>query len=63
MLSLFLFSPPKIPYPLPPALLPKPPTPIPGPGIPLYWGIDPSHDLGPLHSLMANYAILSYICS
>jgi hypothetical protein len=39
MLSPFLVSPPKIPYPLP--LLPNPPTPIPGPGIPLYWVIEP----------------------
>jgi hypothetical protein len=23
---------------------PYPPTPIPGPGIPLYWGIEPSQD-------------------
>ena len=53
MFSPFLFFPLKIPYsPLP--LLPNPPTPIPGPGIPLYWGIEPSQDQGPLLPLMTN---------
>jgi hypothetical protein len=52
MLTHFLVSPPKIPYPLP--LLPDPPTPIPGPGIPLHWGIELSQDLGPLFSLMTD---------
>jgi hypothetical protein len=46
MLSPFLVSPPKIPYPLP--LYPNPSTPISGPGIPLYWNIEPSQDPGPL---------------
>jgi hypothetical protein len=27
-------------------LLPNPPTPIPGPGLPLYWAIEPSQDKG-----------------
>jgi|UPI0000468C1B hypothetical protein len=40
MLSPFLVSPPKIPYPLPSPLHPNSPTPIPDPGIPLYWGIE-----------------------
>jgi hypothetical protein len=48
MLSPFLVSPQKIPDPLPLPLLPNPPTPIPGPGIPLYWGLEPSQDQGPL---------------
>jgi hypothetical protein len=63
MLSPFLVSPPKIPYPLPLPLVPNPPTPIPRPGIPLYWGKEPSKDLGPLLPLMTNKAILFYICS
>jgi hypothetical protein len=46
--------PPKILYPLPLPLLPSPPTPIPGPGIPLYWGIEPSQDQGPLLPLMTD---------
>ena len=54
MLSPFLISPPKIPYPLPLPLLPNPPTPIPGPGIPLYYGIEPSQDQEPLLQLMTN---------
>jgi hypothetical protein len=60
MLSPFLVSPLKIPYPLPLALLPNPPTPIPGPSIPLHWGIEPSQDQGPLLPLMINKAILYY---
>ena len=44
--------PPKIPYPLSLPLLPNPPTPIPGPGIPIYWGIEPSQDQGTLLPLM-----------
>jgi hypothetical protein len=31
------------------------------PGIPLYWGIKPSQDQGPLHLLMPNKTILCYI--
>jgi hypothetical protein len=54
MLAPFLDSPPKIPYLLPQPLLPNPPTPIPGPGIPLYWGIEPSQDQGPLLQLMTD---------
>jgi hypothetical protein len=49
-LSLFPLQKSPIPSLLP--LLPYPPTPIPGPGIPLYWGIEPSQDLGPLLPLM-----------
>ena len=52
MLYPFLVSPLKIPSPLPLLLLPKPPTPISGPGITLYWGIEPSQYQGPLLSLM-----------
>jgi hypothetical protein len=52
MLSPFLISPPKILYPLPsPPAPPNPSTPIPGPGIPLYWGLEPSQDQGPLLKL------------
>ena len=61
MLSPFLISPPKIPSPFP--LLPNPLTPIPGPGVPLYWGIEPSQDQGPVLPLMTNWAILCYICT
>jgi hypothetical protein len=39
-------------FPIP--LLPNPPTTIPGPSIPLYWGIEPSQDLGPLFPLMSD---------
>ena len=52
MLSPFLVSTPKITQSLP--LLPNPPTPIPGPGIPLYWGIEPSQDQGLLLPLMTD---------
>ena len=55
MLSFFLVSPLKTPFPLlptPPA--PNPPTPIPGPGIPLYWGIEPSQDQGTFLPLMTD---------
>jgi hypothetical protein len=54
MLSPFLVSPPKIPYLFPLPLLPNPPTSTPGPGIPLYWGIEPSQDLGPLLPLITD---------
>jgi hypothetical protein len=53
MLSPFLISPLKIPYPPLPLLL-NPPTPIPGPSIPLYWGKEPSQDQGPLLPLMTD---------
>jgi hypothetical protein len=46
--------PSKNPYLFPLPLLPNSPTPIPGPGIPLYWGIKPSQDHGPLLALMTN---------
>ena len=36
---------------------------LPGPGIPLYWGIRSSQDQGPLLQLMADQAILCYICN
>ena len=36
---------------------------LPSPGIPLYWGIEPSQDKRPLLPLMTNQAILCYICS
>jgi hypothetical protein len=53
MLSPFLVSPPKIPYPPPPfSSSPTYPLPLPGPGIPLYWGIEHSQDEGPLLPLM-----------
>ena len=35
---------------------------LPGPGIPLHWGIEPSHDQRPLLPLITNKAILWYIC-
>ena len=36
---------------------------LPYPGIPLYWGIEPSQDQRPLLPLMSNRATLCYICS
>jgi hypothetical protein len=39
------------------------PLPPPCPQIPLYWGIKPSQDQGPLLPLMPDKAILCYICS
>jgi hypothetical protein len=33
---------------------PTHPLQLPGPGIPLYWGIEPSQDQGPLLPLMTN---------
>jgi hypothetical protein len=50
MLSPFLVSPLKIPFPPPPS--PQPTHSVPGPGIPLYWGIEPSQDKGPLTPLI-----------
>jgi hypothetical protein len=45
----------KIPYPLRPSpYSPTHPLPLPGPGIPLYWGIEPLQDLRPLLPLMTN---------
>jgi hypothetical protein len=52
--------------PVSPPLFPCSPTHpllLPGPGIPLYWGLEPSQDQGPLLPLMINKAILCYICS
>ena len=63
MLSFFLVSPPKTPYPLLLPLLTNPPTLLPCLGIPLHWGIKPSQDQGPLLPLMSKKAILCYICS
>jgi hypothetical protein len=60
MLSLFLVSTPKTPYPLPHS--PTLPLPLPGPAIPLHWSIEPSQDQGPLLPLMTDKAILCYIC-
>jgi hypothetical protein len=37
--------------------------PPPGSHIPLYWGIEPSQDHGPLLPLMSDNIILCYICS
>ena len=42
--------------------LPTHPLPLSCPGIPLYWGIKPSQDQGPLLLLMSHKAILCYIC-
>jgi hypothetical protein len=36
---------------------------LPGPGIPLYWGIEPSQDQEPLLLLVTDKAIICYICS
>jgi hypothetical protein len=49
--------------PLPSPCSPTHPFPLPGPGIPLYWGIEPSQDQGPFLPLMSDKAILCYICS
>ena len=54
MLSPFLIYPSKIP---------NKPTPIPRSGLPLYWDIELSQDLGPLLPLMTDYDILSNIYS
>ena len=53
----------KPPTPFPSNCSPTHPLLLPCPGIPLHWGIGPSHDQGPLLSLMSNKAILCYICS
>ena len=57
MLSPFLVSHLKIPYPIP-----LPPAHYPWPLIPLHWGIEPSQDQGPFFPLMSDKAILCYIC-
>jgi hypothetical protein len=41
-------------FPSPSPCSPTHPLQLPGPGIPLYWGIEPSHDQGPLLPLMIN---------
>jgi hypothetical protein len=40
--------------PSPPPCSPTHPLPLPGPGIPLYWGIEPLQDQGPLLPLMTD---------
>jgi hypothetical protein len=55
MLSPFLVSPTKIPYILHPSLCsPTHPLQLPSPGIPLYWGKEPSQDQGTLLPLMTD---------
>ena len=61
MLSSFLVSPLKNPYPLPFPLLTNRQLTIPGPGIPLHWGIEPPQYQGSLHPLMTYKAILCYM--
>jgi hypothetical protein len=70
MLSPFLVSPQKtssfFPYRLP--LLPNPPTSIPGVSIPLYWGLEPSQDLGPLlmnwfYSFVYHSTLFIFLCT
>jgi hypothetical protein len=67
MLSPFQVTPQKPPFPslspcfyegVPPPTHPLPP---PHPGIPLYWGIEPLQDQGPLLPLMPDKAIFCYI--
>jgi hypothetical protein len=63
MLSPFFISPPKTTLSHPPSIcLLTHPFLLPCPGIPLYWGIEPPQDQGPLFSLMSHKAILCYIC-
>jgi hypothetical protein len=63
MLSPFLVSPQKTPYPFPPSpCLPTYPLLHPCPSIPLHWGIKPSQDQRPLLPLMSNKANFCYIC-
>jgi hypothetical protein len=52
MLSHFIVSPLKIPYPLPLPCSQTHPILLPDPGIPLYWSIEPSQDQGPLLPLI-----------
>jgi hypothetical protein len=54
-------------HPLSPCFYEDPPPPThpllpPHPGIPLYWGIKPQQDQGPLLPLMSDRAILCHIC-
>ena len=62
MLSTFLVSPLKVPYPPPSICSPTHPHLLPGSGIPLHWSIELSWDQGPLLPLMTYKAILCYIC-
>ena len=57
------FPPKKTPILSPHICFPTYPLPLPDPGMPLYWGIEPLQDQGPLLPLMTDQAILSYICS
>ena len=57
MISPFLISIPETPYPIPP----PPASMRVCPPIPLYWGIEPSWNQGPLLPLMPGKAILCYI--
>jgi hypothetical protein len=59
----FLVSPLKTFSPSPLPCLLTHPLPLPDHDSPLYWGIEPSQDQGPLLPLMTNKAILCYICS
>ena len=64
MLSPFLISPLKTPYPIPRfPCLPTYPILFPCPDIPLHWGIEPLQDQGSLLPLMSDKAILCYICN
>ena len=70
MLSFTLVFPPETPYSHSPSPCfyegshpPTHPLPPSCPGIPLYWGIKPSQDQGPLLPLMSKKAILCYVCS
>jgi hypothetical protein len=49
-------------FPLPSPCSPTHPLPLPGPGIPLYWGTDPSQDQGPLLPLITTRPF-SAICT
>ena len=61
MVSHFLISILKSPYPLPSRLLTKPHTPVSFPEIPLQWDTEPSQDQGPLLPLVTGETILCYI--
>ena len=60
MLSPFLVSPLKIPILSHLPLFTNPPTPASLSWHSLHWGMEPSHDLGPLLSLISDKAILCY---
>ena len=69
MLSPFPVFPLQIPYPIPSSCfyegipLPIHPLPLHFPSIPLLWDIEPSQDQEPPFPLMADKAILCYICN